>query len=79
MKEFWKKVTTGDMRNIIAFMYVSLVLIYIYVLVFAPVPANNKDLINVIGGNVIAGLSLVLGYFFGSSKNNESNDKTKQS
>ena len=45
-----------------------MVLVYIYVLVFKAVPTENKDLINVIGGNVIGGLGIVLGYYFGASK-----------
>lgn len=71
MTEFFKKITRSDMRNILAVMYVLLVLLYIYLLVFKPVPHQNKDLVNIIGGNVIAGLGVVLGYYFGASKPNE--------
>jgi hypothetical protein len=41
--------------------------------VYHPVPAENKDLINVIGGHVIAGLGLVLAYYYGSSKTDQPN------
>lgn len=68
MKKLWLNLSSTDIRNILAVMYVSMVLCYIYVLVFKPVPPENKDLVNVIGGNVIGGLGIVLGYYFGSSK-----------
>lgn len=68
MTEFLRKLNKTDIRNIIAVLYVTLVLVYIYVLVFKPVPLENKDLVNVIGGNVIGGLGIVLGFYFGASK-----------
>lgn len=68
MKKLWLNLSSTDIRNIIAVIYVSMVLVYIYVLVFKPVPPENKDLVNVIGGNVIGGMGIVLGYYFGSSK-----------
>ena len=68
MKRLWLNLSSTDIRNIIAVIYVCMVLVYIYVLVFKPVPPENKDLVNVIGGNVIGGMGIVLGYYFGSSK-----------
>ncbi len=68
MKKIFDKVSTTDIRNVLAVIYVLMVLVYIYVLVFKPVPSDNKDLINVIGGNVIGGLGIILGYYFGASK-----------
>lgn len=75
MPEWMKKWAKSDIRNGIAVLYVVMVLVYIYVLVYHPVPAENKDLINVIGGHVIAGLGLVLAYYYGSSKTDTRNDK----
>ena len=40
------------------------------------VPEQNKDLINILGGNIIAGLGLILGYYYGSSKSDT--DKNKE-
>lgn len=68
MTAFFKKISTTDIRNIVAVLYVLMILVYIYVLVFKAVPSENKDLINVIGGNVIGGLGIILGYYFGASK-----------
>lgn len=78
MKRLWLNLSSTDIRNIIAVIYVCMVLVYIYVLVFKPVPLENKDLVNVIGGNVISGLGIVLGYYFGASKQSrtpEPNDR----
>lgn len=74
MPEWMKKWAKSDIRNGIAVLYVVMVLVYIYVLVYHPVPPENKDLINVIGGHVIAGLGLVLAYYYGSSKTDVKND-----
>lgn len=68
MTQIFRKLGTTDIRNILAVLYVTMVLVYIYVLVFKPVPAENKDLVNIIGGNVIGGLGIILGYYFGASK-----------
>lgn len=68
MKRFWENITSGDIRSIIALTYITVVLGYIYVLAFKPVPAINKDLINVLGGTVIGGSSLILAFYFGASK-----------
>lgn len=75
MTAFFKKIGTTDIRNILAVLYVTMVLIYIYVLVFKPVPPENKDLVNIIGGNVIGGLGIVLGYYFGASKKDTPKEK----
>lgn len=70
-----KKLGTTDIRNILAVLYVTMVLVYIYVLVFKPVPPENKDLVNIIGGNVIGGLGIILGYYFGASKKDVPKEK----
>jgi len=69
MKQVIWKMGRAEIRNIIAVLYVTLVLLFIYVLVFHAVPVGNKDLINVLGGVVIGGVGTILSYFFGSSKN----------
>lgn len=71
MPEWLKKLSSTETRTIIAVSYVLLIVGYIYVLAFKPVPTENKDLVNVLGGVVIGGVSIILSYYFGSSKNNE--------
>lgn len=78
MTQFFRKIETTDIRNILAVLYVTMVLVYIYVLVFKPVPAENKDLVNIIGGNVIGGLGIVLGYYFGASKKDSVKPKEEE-
>lgn len=68
MKKFWEKIGTTEIRNILAVIYIIGVLIYVYVLVFKPVPPENKDLVNVLGGTVITSAGMILSYFFGASK-----------
>jgi hypothetical protein len=67
----FEAMTTGNIRHILAVMYILLVLGYIYVLIFKPVPDVNKDLINVLGGTLIGGSGQILSYFFGASKKDE--------
>ena len=66
--EIIRKWAKSDIRNGIAVLYVFIVLGNMTILSYHPVPAENKDLINVLGGHVFAGLGLVLAYYFGSSK-----------
>lgn len=75
MKKFWADLSKTEIRNIIAVVYVIMVLAYVYVLAFKPVPPQNKDLVNVLGGVVIGGVTIILSFYFGSSKNES--DKTK--
>jgi len=77
MKKLWLNLSSTDIRNIIAVVFVIGVLLYIYVLVFKPVPPENKDLVNVLGGTVISSLGIVLGYYFGASKSSGTPRKTE--
>lgn len=74
MKKILDTFSKTEVRNIIALLYIALCLGYIYVLAFVKVPAENKDLVNVLGGSVIGGLGLILAYFFGASKGSEKGD-----
>lgn len=75
MKKWFENLGKTDIRNIISVLYVSLVLLYIYVLAFKAVPSENRDLVNVLGGVVIGGVTIILGYYFGSSKSNNDLEK----
>lgn len=80
MEKSFVKIGRTEIRNIIAVLYITLVLIFIYVLGFHAVPPGNKDLINVLGGVVIGGVGTILSYYFGSSKSQTDaakNDITK--
>lgn len=44
-------------------------------LIFSPAPPDNKDLLNITIGSLIAAFATVVGYFYGSSKG--SSDKNE--
>lgn len=69
LKELFSKTV---FRHTIAMVYILMCLGYIYVLAFVKIPPENKDLVNVLGGSVIGGMGLILSYFFGASKGNDS-------
>ena len=75
MKQFFQNIGGAEIRNIIAVVYVIMVLGFIYLLAIRAVPVENKDLVNVLGGVVIGGIGVILSYFFGSSKNETDNSK----
>lgn len=75
MTEFLRKLNKTDIRNIIAVLFCTGVIFFIYVLAYRAVPAANKDLVNVIGGSVMTGVSTILSYYFGASKTNEKKEE----
>lgn len=68
MKDFLKKLSVTDIRNVLAIMVVLLSISFVFSLIFKIVPAQNKDLVNILGGNMMGGLMAVIGYYFGASK-----------
>ena len=48
--------------------------ILLYILVYAGIPEQNKDILNIVVGALIGSFTSVVGYFFGSSVG--SKDKT---
>lgn len=75
MKRFFNTFGQTEIRNIIAVLYVGMVLCFIFLLAMRAVPVENKDLINVLGGVVIGGVGVILSYFFGSSKSETDKNK----
>ena len=77
MTEFLKKITKSDIRNVLGVMIVLGCFILMYLMIIKPVPAENKDMLNIVGGFVFGGaLAGVVGYYFGSSKSE--GDKAKK-
>lgn len=77
MKQFWQKIGNTEIRNILAVMVVLGCFILLYIMLVKPIPAENKDILNVVGGMVFGGgLSVVLGFYFGASKSDTVNTKT---
>jgi hypothetical protein len=69
MTEFLRKITSKDIRNVLAVIIVVGSYVLFYFLVIKAVPAENKDLLNIVAGMLFGGpLAAVASYYFGSSK-----------
>jgi len=69
MKEFLKNIGKNDIRNILAVITVLGSFIVLYLLIVTPIPAANKDTVNLALGFVLGGLvGGVSGFYFGASK-----------
>lgn len=67
-----------NIRSIIALSIVLLSFAFLFMLVLRAVPAENKEVVNIAAGLVLASLSGVAGYYFGSSKNESDKAKVDQ-
>lgn len=76
MTEILKKITSKDIRNIIAVMVVCGSFALMYIFMIKEIPTPNRDLVLVTAGGIITVLKDVTSYFFGSSKNEA--DKAKK-
>lgn len=76
MTEFLHKISSKDIRNIIAIMLVAGCFLLMYIFMIKEIPAPNRDLVMVAAGAIMGNLKDVTGYFFGSSKNEA--DKAKK-
>lgn len=66
----------ANIRSIIALLVVTCSFTFLFLLTKRDVPANNKDVLQTAAGLILAGLGGVVGYYFGSSKNES--DKAKE-
>lgn len=76
MNELFGKITSKDIRNIIAVMFVVGCFVMIYLFMIRDIPGANRDLLMVVAGAIVSNLKDITGYFFGSSKNEA--DKAKK-
>lgn len=76
MTEFLRKISSKDIRNIIAVMIVGGCFLLMYIFMIKEIPQVNRDLVMVAAGAIMSNLKDVTGYFFGSSKNEA--DKAKK-
>jgi hypothetical protein len=76
MTEILRKITSKDIRNIIAVMFVTGCFVMIYLFMIRDIPVPNRDLLMVVAGAIVSNLKDITGYFFGSSKNEA--DKAKK-
>jgi hypothetical protein len=76
MNEIFGKITSKDIRNIIAVMIVTGCFVMVYLFLAKEIPNANRDLVMVVAGAIVGNLKDVTSYFFGSSKNEA--DKAKK-
>jgi hypothetical protein len=76
MNEIFGKISSKDIRNIIAVMFVIGCFLMIYLFMIRDIPAGSRDLLMVVSGAIVTNLKEITGYFFGSSKNEA--DKAKK-
>lgn len=77
MTEFLHKITSKDIRNILAIIIVLGTFAVIITMLYKEIPAGNKDTVNIVVGSLLGGaLGGVVGYYFGASKNEA--DKAKK-
>ena len=65
-------------RSIIAFIIVLLSFSFLFALLFVKLPSENRDILQISAGLVLAALGFVTGYYFGSSKNESDKAKMDQ-
>jgi hypothetical protein len=73
MKEFmmkaFHKLSITDIRSVLAFIIVLGSFATLIILLFKPIPAENKDTVNLAVGFVLgAGVGAVTGYYFAATK-----------
>lgn len=77
MTEFLRKITSKDIRNILAVIIVIGCFVLLYIMQIKDIPVGNKDVVLTAVGFVFGGaLAGVVGYYFGSSKSET--DKAKK-
>jgi hypothetical protein len=64
-------------RGVIALLVVVASFGFLFALLFVPIPEQNKETTNVTIGFVLVTLGIVIGYYFGTSKDTSDQTKTK--
>lgn len=76
MIDFFKKITSSDIRNVLAVVTTFGCFILLYLMLIKSIPVGNKDVLNVAIGFVFgSALTGVYGYYFGASKGDTLADK----
>jgi hypothetical protein len=64
-------------RPVLAYLVVLLSFGFLYCLAFIKIPPDNKDTVNLCAGLVLGVLAVVIGYYFGTSKDKSDQDQSK--
>lgn len=69
MSDFWKKLSTSDIRSILAIIIVFGCFSLLGMMQFSAIPLANKDIVLTAIGFVFGGaLAAVVGFYFGGNK-----------
>lgn len=68
----------SNIRSIIALLVVILSFVFLFLLLKTTIPAGNKDILQIAAGIILGSMAGVIGYYFGSSKNESDKAKTDQ-
>lgn len=68
MKQWFQQFGKTDVRHMLAMIWSLGALAIVVVLIFHPLPAENKEVVYLAIGSLLSGTGLVLSFFFGSSK-----------
>lgn len=72
MKQFLETFSKTNIAHILGVIIVIGSFILLYQLIYHPIPAENKDVVNIAVGFVLGGaLAGVTGYFYGASKSDK--------
>jgi succinate-acetate transporter protein len=75
MKAFIRNLSQGSIRSIIALIIVIGVLVYMFCLLFCPIPPGNKEIVSNNNGLISGIILATLAYYFGASKDKTDSDK----
>lgn len=79
MKKLFDKIGKTEVTNIIGIISVVGGFVMLYLMIITPIPAENKDTVNLSVGVILGGLiGGVNGYFFGASKTRTNTTTTEK-
>jgi len=68
----------SNIRSIIGLFVVVLSFAFLFLLLKIDIPTGNKDILQIAAGIILGSMAGVIGYYFGSSKNESDKAKTDQ-
>lgn len=75
MKQWLSNMGKTDIRHLLAIIWCIGALAIILVLIFHPLPKENKEVVYLAIGSLLSGTGVVLSFFFGSSKSETDTNK----
>jgi hypothetical protein len=76
MRKFFHNLTQTSIRGVIAIIVIISSFGFLFSLLHYKIPPENKEVVTVSAGLILAGMGVVLGYYFGASKDKTDNEKS---